>query len=80
MDGPLKSNQGDITFQMKALLSKNTEFLKMHMNHVNQDRLEAAENRTRELLRESVKARKDEDMDSEMEDLMEAHSIEEEKE
>jgi len=69
MDGKLSTKQNDITFQMKVLACKNSEFLKEHKDHVEEHYLKAAAERTKKLLIESVE---DADSDNEGEALLAA--------
>jgi len=67
MDGKLSTKQNDISFQMKVLACKNSEFLKEHKGHVEEHCMKAAAERTKKLLMESSKARNVEDADSDNE-------------
>ena len=67
MDGKLSTKQNDITFQMKVLACKNSEFLNEHKGHVEEHYIKAAAERTKKLLMESSKARNVEDADSDNE-------------
>ena len=68
VDDKLKKRQSDLTFQMKVILTKNDKFLEKHRRHMEEDRIRAAEVRTKELLLESARIRsgnKSEDSDDE---------------
>ena len=56
MDGKLKKRQSDLTFEMKVLLYKNTEFLRKHFDKIRHDNMRAAEARTKEILDARAKA------------------------
>jgi hAT family C-terminal dimerisation region len=49
MDGDLNTKQADLTFQMKVLVYKNTEFLNDHRKRVKEE----AKKRTKELLQQA---------------------------
>ena len=81
MDGKLNSLQKDTTFQMKVLTYKNSAFLKQHAREVQDEWKERAAKRTKKLLKERVVSKESqEDVDSDMEGLLEAYSIDEESE
>ena len=74
MDGKLSTKQNDITFQMKVMACKNSEFLDRHKGRVKGEHMKAAAERTKKLLMESSKEKnsEDDDSDSEVEHLLEA--------
>ena len=53
MDGDLNTKQADLTFQMKVLVYKNTEFLNDHRKRVKEEAKEEAKKRTKELLQQA---------------------------
>jgi hypothetical protein len=78
MDGKLNSLQKDTTFQMKVITYKNSAFLKQHAREIQDEWKERAAKRTKKLLQERISSKdSQEDVDSDMEDLLQAYSVEE---
>jgi hypothetical protein len=78
MDGKLNSLQKDTTFQMKVITYKNSAFLKQHAREIQDEWKERAAKRTKKLLQERISSKdSQEDVDSDMEDLLQAYSVNE---
>ena len=76
MDGKLNSRQSDLTFQMKVLCYKNHEFMRRYEGTLKDKWMEEAEAKTKALLKNHISSKKEEDIDSDMDDLMDAYNIE----
>lgn len=79
MDGKLNNKQTDLTFQLKVLAYKNSEFLKECRAHVKKEHMEEAGMRAQKLLEKSRSSMKEEgiELDSDAEEIMEAFGINE---
>jgi hAT family C-terminal dimerisation region len=75
MDGKLNSMQKDITFQMKVLTYKNEGFLERYSGKLGDDTLQDAEKRTKDLLKLHVGSKKEEEIESETEDMMDLYNL-----
>ena len=76
MDGKLNSMQNDVTFQMKVLCYKNHDFLQRFKGRFEKEQLIVVENKTKALLEQHIGSKKEEEIDSDMDDLMIAYNIE----
>ena len=76
MDGKLNSMQNDVTFQMKVLCYKNHDFLERFKGRLEKEQLEVAEKKTKALLEQHIKSKKEDEIDSDIDDLMSAYNIE----
>jgi len=54
MDGNLNRRQNDMTFQMKVLLYKNNDLMKVQEKFATEERMKEAEKRTKDLLKKSM--------------------------
>jgi hAT family C-terminal dimerisation region len=75
MDGKLNSMQKDLTFQMKVLIYKNEDFLERYSDKMDPKNLEDAEKKTRELLKKHIGSKKEEEIETETEQLMDVYDI-----
>ena len=78
MDGKLNTMQKDLTFQMKVLIYKNAAFLERYSGKIDDDILEDAEKKTKELLKMHVSSKKEDEIESETENLMELYKLDDE--
>lgn len=76
MDGSLNSMQHDLTFQMKVLCYKNQDFLQRFKGRFEKEQLILAEKKTKALLELHIESKKEEEIDSDIDDLMVAYNIE----
>ena len=77
MDGKLSTRQSDATFEQKVLIKKNADFIQQHRDNVKGEFKMASELKTKKLLVEHMKNKKEDLMDSEDDDVMDAYGIEE---
>jgi hAT family C-terminal dimerisation region len=80
MDGKLNARQNDMTFQMKVLLYKNQDFLEEYEKEVLEENKSAAAERTKSLMKSSLSAVKDSEINDELEGWMDALGYDDEME
>jgi hAT family C-terminal dimerisation region len=75
MDGNLVTMQKEVTFQIKVLLYKNEKFLDRYENKMKKRSKEDAEKRTKELLAKHIESKKEDEIDTENEQMMDMYEI-----